>query len=215
MRNLWARVNPEDLIEREGGEAKGFAMTILDGFDSYNVARARKRLAEDDPYIVGRWNLKWLCHPDIDTYFFDTECDQGEEGKLPRTFWDRLFLSAALLHDNTRIGGKALWQHAAQTTPQEFVDLILPPTEETERWFRALIGEEDNGMYVPGDNSPDDFGRLSRALQFVGQKPGQKASDFNGWLDEARARAAAWVPHTPAAQPERKENVIHVNFGRP
>lgn len=214
MRNLWARVKPEDLLDREGGVAKGLAASLVgDRHSLMNIVTARKMLSRDTPDVVGRWNLRWLAYPDIDTYFTDPSCVDEDGNQLPKLFWERLLLLSTLSCDEAKYDGQPLWQLAATTTPKEFVDTVLPSPDQVTPWvshfFRGTLDL----------STPAKFGDeklLDDAFALVGKSTVTTAESYELWVEEARARAYAWTPYAEAAsQPSSGGNVIHVSFGRP
>lgn len=204
-RNLWAQLRPEDALEREGGLARGLAAGLLDGWGDTNVVTARKLLGENKPEIVGRWNLKWLTYPDLDTYFTDPDCRDEDGNQLPKLFWERLMLASALGCDGMRHGGRPLWHLAATTTPIEFVKRFLPPVGAHEEWARRVF-EGARSLSDPAPYGEED--RLARAFAIVGKSTATTPTMYEEWVVEAWERAAAWEPPGRAAPGE----VIRVDF---
>lgn len=213
MRNLWARVKPEDVIQRDAGVAKGLSISSL-GFEVQpNIVTARKRLSADEPKIVGDWNLKWLVYPDLDTYATDKACLDEDGNHLPRLYWERLFILCTIGADAMTYKKRPLWELAARSTPREFVDIFFDKPHNTRSWTMTYFPE-----VVWPDKAINSFDEEDVKIEFeaVGKSWVPSVECVESWVEEARARAYAWTPYAEAAsQPSSGGNVIRVNFGRP
>lgn len=216
MRNLWAKTKPEDVVQREHGNGVGMSATLLSDTSIYNYAAVRKRLAQDSPVIVGRWNLMWLVHPDLDTYFEDASCRDAEGLMKPKHTWERLLLATTLKSDSTQFEGRPLWATAAETTPMEFVSRVFPAPQNEGRWLSSLLGGELDAWYRKDDTANDHMGVLGKIAGIVDGDIKQNAQDFIGWIHEARERVVRWTPPSEvrSPSPNQQGNVVHVKFGR-
>lgn len=204
-RNLWAKLRPEDALECEAGAARGLAVGVLGRMNDMNIVTARKLLVENKPEVVGRWNLKWLTYPDLETYFTDPACRDEDGNQLPKLFWERLLLASTLGSNETFHEGKPLWHLAATTTPIEFVRKVLPPVGAHKEWAWQFF-EGARSLSNPAPYG--DEGRLANAFATVGKSIATPPTMYEEWVVEAWGRAAVWVPPERTAPAE----VIRVDF---